>query len=59
MTDRIIVDRMFNAGTESKPVYRRLRYMVSGQNLRDSFGDDSAHEVAVKKTAEMLKKTSV
>ena len=55
MTDPILIDRMFNVGTEKKPDWRRLRYLVSGSNICDRFPDKSGHELAMERTGKMLR----
>lgn len=54
----VLVDRVWNVGTDRKPIWRRLRYVVRGENICDRFPDESAHEIAVRKTVAMLKKKS-
>ncbi|MCR4297477.1 MAG: hypothetical protein NUV75_01805 [Gallionella sp.] len=55
MSDRFMVDHTYNAGTDKKPDWRRLRYMISGSNIQDRFQDRNAHELAMEKTKAMLK----
>lgn len=46
----------FNAGTDKKPEWRDVSYMISGENICNKFPDESARERAMNKARAMLNK---
>ncbi len=51
----VLISRLYNAGTDRKPEWKQVSYLVAGECFHDRLPDKSAAEVAFEKTKEMLK----